>query len=401
MALTYYSIEKTAEVLGVTVDEVRGMRERRELYGYRDGSNWKFKADDVERLANQRKSAGEDEGDVLLSDVELGGSGSGGSGRVIADEEDSGSDIQLAKPRKSSDEGGSSGNDIRLAKSKGAKSGPKLDAADEVDLSLDDDDLTLDDSTVALPRKSGLKKLPKKERQPSESDKGVVGDDELVLGGSGSGSDITIGGDSGIQLVDPADSGLSLEEPLDLSVSSEESLELGEDEMISLSEEAGSEAVTKVKTDDDFLLAPAQDTVEEDDESGSQVIALDAEPSSDQAATMVGTASTASMVALLDEDLTAAGVSGVPLPGAMDSPMLVGAMSATPIPAAAEPTVVEAVLPETPYSLLSVMGLVLCLVILVLGGMMVFDLMRTMWSWDSPYQLNSTLMDTVLGLFEG
>jgi excisionase family DNA binding protein len=394
MALNYYSVEKTAEVLGVSVDEVRAMRERRELYGYRDGSNWKFKAEDVERLANQRKSAIDDEGDVLLSDVEL-----GGSGRVIADEEDSGSDIQVAKPRQGAGEGGSSGADIRMAKSKATKS----EAADEVDLSLDDDDLSLDDSTVALPRKSGLKKSPpkKKERQASDSDMGVVGDDELVLGGSGSGSDITIGGDSGIQLVDPADSGLSLEEPLELSVSAEESLELGDDDMISLSEDAGSEAVTKVKTDDDFLLAPAQDTVEEDDESGSQVIALDAETSPDQAATMIGTASTASMVALLDEDLTtAAGVSGAPLPGAMDAPIM-AAMSATPIPAALEPTVVEAVLPETPYGVFSVLGLVLCLVVLILGGMMVFDLIRTMWSWDSPYQFNSTLMDTVLGLFEG
>jgi excisionase family DNA binding protein len=401
MALYYYSVEKTAEVLGVTVEEVRGMRERRELYGYRDGSNWKFKAEDVERVAAERKAGGGDEedGDVLLSDVELGGSGSGVSGPVIGDKDDdtSGSDIKVAKTTQ------------KLGRPK-PKSSPNLAASDELDLSLDDD-LTLDDSTVTLPRKSGIKKgtgsdVKKKgpgsdvQKKASESGKDVIGDDELVLGGSGSGSDITIGGDSGIQLVDPADSGLSLEEPLDLSVSSEESLELGEDDMISLSEEAGSEAVTKVKTDDDFLLAPAQETVEEDDESGSQVIALDAEqPSSDQAATMIGTASKASMVALLDEDLAAAGVSGVPLPSPLDSPMM-GAV-ATPVPVAMEPTVVEAVLPETPYGLLSVLGLAVCLMVLVIGGMMAFDLLRTMWSWDSPYQFNSTLMDSVLSMIEG
>lgn len=384
MALNYYSVEKTAEVLGVTVEEVRQMRERRELYGYRDGSNWKFKAEDVDRLAQQRSSGGadDDEGDVLLSDVELGGSGSGTSGPVIGTEASPGSDIELAKP---------------AGKSKGAKPSPKAEAADELDLSLDDD-LTLDDSTVTLPKKSGVKKPGSDVKKAGDSGKDVIGDDELVLGGSGSGSDITIGGDSGIQLVDPADSGLSLEEPLDLSVPSEESLELGEDDMISLSEEAGTEAVTKVKTDDDFLLAPAQETAEEDDESGSQVIALDAEPSADQAATMVGTASTASMVALLDEDLTGAGVSGVPLSGA-ETPMM-GAI-ATPMPAAMEPTIVEAILPETPYGLLSVLGLALCLLVLVVGGMMAFDLMRTMWSWDSPYQFNSSLMDWFLNMIEG
>ena len=55
--------------------------------------------------------------------------------------------------------------------------------------------------------------------------------DNLVLGGSGTGSDISIGGDSGIWLVDPKDSGLSLEAPLNLS-SGEESLELGEDDLL-------------------------------------------------------------------------------------------------------------------------------------------------------------------------
>lgn len=389
MALNYYSVEKTAEVLGVSVEEVRAMRERRELYGYRDGSNWKFKAEDVDRVAAERQAGGgEEEGDVLLSDVELGGSGVGVSGPVIGDEDSSGSDIKVSKTTE------------KLARPKSKpKSGPKLAASDELDLSLDDD-LTLDDSTVTLPRKSGVKKGSDVKKKAGESGKDVVGDDELVLGGSGSGSDITIGGDSGIQLVDPADSGLSLEEPLDLSMSNEESLELGEDDMISLSEEAGSEAVTKVKTDDDFLLAPAQDTIEDDDESGSQVIALDAEqPSSDQAATMVGTASTASMVALLDEDLTAAGVSGVSLPGGMETPMM-GAV-ATPMPVAMEPTIIEAVLPETPYGVLSVLGLAACLMVLVIGGMMAFDLLRTMWSWDSPYQFNSTLMDSILSMIEG
>ena len=61
MAQNYYSVEKAAELLGVTAEEIRAMRERRELYGYRDGSNWKFKAEDVERLARQRQG-GEEEG---------------------------------------------------------------------------------------------------------------------------------------------------------------------------------------------------------------------------------------------------------------------------------------------------------------------------------------------------
>ena len=113
-------------------------------------------------------------------------------------------------------------------------------------------------------------------------------DDDLVLGGSDKGSDVTIGGDSGISLVDPADSGLSLEQPLDLGGAGEESLELGEDDMLAPGE-AGGSSPAQVKTDDDFLLTPLEETSDtEESESGSQVIALDTE--GDEAATMLGDA---------------------------------------------------------------------------------------------------------------
>ena len=107
-----------------------------------------------------------------------------------------------------------------------------------------------------------------------------------MLGGSGAGSDISIGGDSGISLVDPADSGLSLEAPLNLS-KGEESLELGEDDLLGMASDAGS--VSGLKSEDDFQLTPMEDLTDtEDSESGSQVIALDTEGEGDEAATMVG-----------------------------------------------------------------------------------------------------------------
>ena len=110
-------------------------------------------------------------------------------------------------------------------------------------------------------------------------------DDDLVLGGSGTGSDISIGGDSGISLVDPADSGLSLESPLNLS-SGEESLELGEDDLLGMASDVG--GISGLKGEDDFQLTPMDDLSDgEDSESGSQVIALDTEGEGDEAATMV------------------------------------------------------------------------------------------------------------------
>ena len=124
-------------------------------------------------------------------------------------------------------------------------------------------------------------------------------DDDLVLGGSGTGSDISIGGDSGISLVDPSDSGLSLEAPLNLG-SGEESLELGEDDLLGMASGVGGSGL---KGEDDFQLTPMDDLSDgEDSESGSQVIALDTEGEGDEAATMVASSGTP-VAAMLDEDL--------------------------------------------------------------------------------------------------
>jgi hypothetical protein len=253
----------------------------------------------------------------------------------------------------------------------------------DLDLTLDGD-FTFEDSQLTLQAKGGP--------PVSDSTIDVAGDrgmedDDLVLGGSGSsGSDITIGGDSGISLVDPTDSGLSLEEPVEFESPDEESLELGEDDMLTFSEEADSESPTQLKADDDFLLTPLEDTGDEDSESGSQVIALDAEAEGGQ----VGAGP--SMAAMLDEDIT-----GEPAIG----------FEAGPAPSLGRPTFAEAApvgaaaaaLPEAPYSTGVIVAMAFCVVFLALAGMMSFDLLRNMWSWQQPYNFNSALMDMLVGLF--
>ena len=47
--------QETAKILGVSVDEVKQMLDRRELHGYRDGADWKFKVEDIDQLAKQRQ----------------------------------------------------------------------------------------------------------------------------------------------------------------------------------------------------------------------------------------------------------------------------------------------------------------------------------------------------------
>ena len=52
MAGKFLSLEETARLLGVAVDEVQRLVDRKKLFPMRDGATIKFKADDVERLAD-------------------------------------------------------------------------------------------------------------------------------------------------------------------------------------------------------------------------------------------------------------------------------------------------------------------------------------------------------------
>lgn len=385
MAQKYHSVKETADLLGISPDEVRKLMEQRKLYGYRDGADWKFKSEDVEKLARERElqtpAAADDADDVLLSEVELGQSGPGASGTVIGMGGDKGkaaaeSDLRLA------DSGIPAGG---AKKGPAAKTESKSAQFEELDLTLEDD-LTLHDSVVGSGKgKAGDSAVDLTGKKLDE--------DELVLGGSGTGSDVTIGGDSGISLVDPADSGLSLEDPIDLGVGADESLELGEAEMIAV--EGGSGAAKGKRGDDDFLLTPLEEAGEgEDSESGSQVIALDTE----EADTLIGAGTGPSMAAMLDEDVGGGpmiDMAGMGMAGAAGLGMgaMAGAMGA-PAPDA------EAMLPEKPYTVWNVVALVACTLFLTFCGWFMYDVLRNMWSWDAPYSVSSPMMDTIIGWFE-
>lgn len=394
MAQKYYNVSEAANLLGVSDEQIRKMQEQRELYGYRDGADWKFKSEDVEKLAASKPPAAPHDSseEVLLSEVALGQSSVGSSGTVIGME-------QGAKKPIDSDLALAADSEIHLAGSSAAKSFSDSAAPfEELDLTLEED-VNLEDSNVDL-----------RVQKPADSPTGVgssvvttkpMEDDDLVLGSGSSGSGLTLGGDSGISLVDPHDSGLSLEEPLDIVGSKAESLELGEDDHVVI---GGSKKGpgSSVKGDDDFLLTPMEETGDIDEsESGSQVIALDTE--NDDASTMIVSAP---MGAMLDEDLgsspsmdfgsgvalSASPIGGTPLGATLGSPTAAISESAAATPAAGY-------FPEMPYTPLQIVGLVSCSVILMLCGMMMFDMIRNIWSWDSTYSANSTLMDMILKWF--
>ncbi len=87
-------MEEAASRLGVTPDELAEMRSRSEIFGYRDGSTWKFKEDELERVASRRAAAGpvdeftlDSQGDELpeLQELEDIGSSSGELFEIASD----------------------------------------------------------------------------------------------------------------------------------------------------------------------------------------------------------------------------------------------------------------------------------------------------------------------------
>ncbi|RMF95431.1 MAG: DNA-binding protein, partial [Planctomycetota bacterium] len=293
MEKKFYTTDEAAKILGLTPAEVNSMRERNELRGFRDGMDWKFKVEDVEALVRQRRQdavsstpSGTDEGEkapsetdeiVLMGDDLSTFADSDASGTVIGSTESSegegvsdiklgGSDLDLLDESDfASVEMDAKVNGFGQSEEVGDAEPIELEAAEAGD-SAEELDLAATDSGEAAESKpdSSLDLSPGAEME----------DDDLVLGGSGGGSDITLSSDSGISLLDSNDSGISLEDPLELAPV-DESLELGEDDILTIAEDADTESPTQLKTDDEFLLTPLEEVSEDESASGSQVIALD------------------------------------------------------------------------------------------------------------------------------
>lgn len=414
MAGKLIELNEAAKLLGVSPDELIEMRSAGDIHGYRDGASWKFKMEEIERVAEERgvelgsnlgsasDSGGsafaddfddmlaDDDDSILVSDSALGRSGEStsstiiGKGAMPVDSDiqlgSATSDVQLAAEAAGTDlnlvSGGSDVLGDTGTKKKGATAsdtGKMLGGGS--DLSLGDDELAFGGSAIGSGTGSAL--------DMDDSD------DELVLGSSAIASGISsLSGDSGINL-SPTDSGLSLEdEPLDLGGSSVESLELPEDDdIISLDEEpTDPDAATQLKADDEFLLTPVEEMAD-DESSGSQVIALeDSEIYADEsAATMLG-AGGFEQPALVAEDADAYGA----MQGFGQAP--VGA--AQPIPMGAP--MMAPTLPEAPYSVWNVMGLFFVFCFLAVTGMFMVDLMRNMWSFDSTGGVTTGLMNTLV-----
>lgn len=331
----------------------------------------------------------ESDKDVLGTTTEsdkdvLGGSGPGsGTGSDVAlVPDESGSGLNLVADSSADVLGGS---DIKLDEggTGDAGTGPNLGSG-ELDFEGSDIGIVSD---VSLDDDLALGEEEEDELTIGDDDELALDeDDELVLDG---GSDVTGGtGDTGINLTSPSDSGLNLEEePLDLAGSSVSSLELPEDDdIIDLDDlEAGPDEATQLKMDEDFQLAPSAEAEEDDDEdSGSQVIALEDSEAFEQALPEAAVDAVEPIVGEQTDELETAlddsEVASVTKPALPDSALTAGR-------------------PELPYSVWNVLSLLAIVVILALTGMLMTDVIRNMWSWDSTYTASTPIMDTMIRMF--
>jgi len=219
-------------------------------------------------------------------------------------------------------------------------------------------------------------------------------DDDLVLGGAG--SDISVAGDSGINLRSPSDSGLSLEsEPLDLAGSSISALDLGAEIDESGSKGSGSGigsgsgSLVDFQADEEFQLSPSGGDVDGDDDSGSQVIevedsqAFGSDVGIDEGDDVFGDADVVAGEGLEADDALAAD-------DVMEGDEFgVDADTAVAAGPAARPVY------EVPFSVFNVITLACVLFIMCLGGMLMTDLMRNMWTYSETSAPVSSLTDAL------
>ncbi len=232
-------------------------------------------------------------------------------------------------------------------------------------------------------------------------------DDDLVI--SNSGGDISIAGDSGINLMSPSDSGLSLEsEPLDLAGSGLSALDLGA-ELNDLGSGIGSGSSGRGSgvgdnsgsavdfEDEEFQLSASGIGLEADIDSGSQVIEVEDSDAIGEAVEF-GEVEMADGGDPFGGDVFGgganAGVEEVGFVDEADDGVMIDEDSAAPVGRAAA----GAMAFEIPFTVMQVAGLMLIICMLSLGGMLMTDLIRNMWTYQETSTPVSSLTQSLTSL---
>lgn len=486
-------MEEAAQMLGLSVDRLAEMRSNNEIFGYRDGTTWKFKLSEIERVADEfgiTLGTGKRSEDGLEDDFEL----SDASGfemtdsvkDLLTDLEDSRSDlsgisgiggisgldfpsdgdddsrnvdrkpegtaaqgddydelesvelmedssIELFQGESNSEESpvaDSDSGDVKdepesfeieladsgiLAKSdsKRFRDVNEVDPADQ-NVIDDDDELSFGSSSIRLASGSSgslnlsdddeessvFDEASDSKKSPSDTGKMLAGEDsglelseedlfsdelsladssmlegsselssdftdsgELILEDSDSSNEVRLeANESGIGL-SANDSGIMLADDDDLL-----NLEGSDIDSLELADEEEDLIVVDSSSEDEFNLTPLADPLEDDDSTGSQVIALeDSEIYTDESAdSLLGAEEFAAEPVEVD-DLQAdfeGGFGGSPGFGEMGMPTA------------------PAQMPEAPYGVWNIVSLAIAALLMVMGSMIAFEACQNMWMPD-------------------
>lgn len=448
------SLNEAAAQLGMTPEQLLEARSRNQVFGYRDGSTWKFKESELERFAMQK-------GVELNADAPTQGTASSGSLPKIADvDADLDEMIDVAEMQVEDEEPDTDGPDSVLVSEEELGSsepgaGSTIIGKDE--LSLEADDLPV--LEIDTPSGVGGSDL----KLAATSDLNLAGDSEIKLDGSGSelklagestgGSELRLAADTaGSNLLSGEDLGAGEGEDDDIVLDAEtlegESLELSDDELLLESDSVSDLDLDVMESDADVLEGGSDITLNSSDSGINLTSPSDSGISLENTPDELAGAGVealelgeADFIELGDEEVDAEGATELKADddflltpvegGASDEPdsgsQVIALEEAEEVDEAEETVLADAEMldagdavdlaeepvaagaPAAPatvaapieaeYSIWNVVGLGCCLFLLALAGIMMMDLLRNMWSWNREYSLNSTLMDAIVNLF--
>jgi len=376
MAGKFLTPEETAQALGIPVEEVTRLVDRKELFPVRDGAAVKYKIDDVERIKARAGEESNASGLSLDLDFAAPASPASGAGSAAAGSAAAGSAAASGLSLGSGlslDDGPPS--ESIFSPEASAVSGPAAAAAPRSSLEdLEIDDLVIGDDVLESPPakepakpaaaggKSSLGSGASAVSGMGSSIAGGAGASSLVLG---SGTDAAASGSmaaAGSALSGVLDSGLSLED--------DDAAESGID-VAGFDDAAGEiDGATALGSADDFELTAA-----DEDESGSVVIAAESESGE---SSFFGTAAgDESSSAFSSADGGLATAAAVPEAGDLGD---------------------VAVVRDTTFSVWQICGLVCCTLLLLTGGFVMFDLVRTLGS-PEDLSLSNPLLAPMADIF--
>lgn len=433
MSQKFISLDDAAAKLGVPKERLNQLREAGDLRAYRDGSSWKFRSEEIDKLESEGMPADDDDAlapdssglsledpptpgpidadeplEVAVAsdeddDIGLGveplGDGDDAESILLTDDEvgpprpqstiigksdlslesdlalAAGSDAAPGGPASSTPALAGESGELQLDMGSSVQADKGGSAAAKSDLNLDDDEFELDlagsdASASAAGSVTGLSGL-------DAIDLAADDDDDMVLGGS-EGSD-PAAGDSGVNLA-PSDSGFSLDQvPPDLSGSA-----IGSSLDLAALSSAGSAAsgLGGSMAGEDFQLTPDESGDEEED--SSQVVSLDEMEESEE--------DLPAFDSIDDDDdggfgegLGQSGLGAGSSLGVEPAGMAVSSYSAQEI--------------TFPGYIIAFLGATL--LVALLGGFLSLELLRSMWTYEEPFSFTSGVMESLAGLISG